>query len=338
MTRTHARWSPILAALVAALLAVGSARAEEPAAAAEARIQRGIELRRAGRNGEALSEFQKAFALTPTPRAQAQIALALHALGDWLGAERALEDALRAGDDPWIAQYRDVLEGALATVRAHLGWLSVSANVAAGELFLNGVSVHALPLSGSIRVVAGKLDTEVRAQGYTAVLRTIEIVPGKEDHETFTLEPQAVAQRSADPVASVADVPSNLLVPKLVPKPRRSAPAWRSPMAGSLALGAAGAFAAGGIVAWRVREDNVATYDDNSRCLVGPRTRAEQCGQYADASNMALGLEIAAFAAAAGTAAFGTWVLLTAPHARPSPGAVSCSPFGQVGLLCGGLF
>jgi hypothetical protein len=333
MTRGRARCTPVLAALVAAaLLVVGTARAKEPGAEAEVRIQKGIELRRAGRNGEALSEFQKAFALAPTPRAQAQIALALHALGDWLGAERALEDALRAIDDPWITQYRDALEGALATVRAHLGWLSVSANVAAGELFLNGLRVRAIPLSDSIRVVAGRLDTEVRAQGYATVLRTIEIAPGKEDHETFTLEPRPVAHESSKRVVSGAEVSSS----SLTPKARRSAPVWRSPLVGYIEVGAAGVFAAAGIVAWRVREDDVATYNDNSRCLVGTRTRGEQCGQYADASNVALGSEVAAFAAAAGTGALGAWVLLRPAPARPQ--AVSCSPWGKVGLICDGRF
>jgi tetratricopeptide (TPR) repeat protein len=338
----HARWTRILAALFAAALLAGTARAEEPSAEAEARIQKGVELRRAGKNGEALSEFQKAFALTPTPRAQAQIALALHALGDWLGAERALEQALLATGDPWITQYRDALEGALATVRAHLGWLSVSANVPLGELFLNGVSVHALPLPDSIRVVAGKLDAEVRAQGYAPVLRAIDIAPGREDHETFTLEPlpaapspsQPSAQESSERAARAVDVPPS----SPTSEARRSAPAWRSPLVGYLALGAAGAFAAGGVVAWRVRQDNVDMYNDNSRCLVGTRTRGEQCGQFADAANEAMGLEIAAFAVAAGAAGLGTWLLLTTSPAKPSSQAVSCAPWGHVGLACAAHF
>ena len=100
MTRVRARPASVRAALAVALaLFVGAARADEPPGDAEALIQHGIELRRAGKNGEALSEFQKAYAIAPTPRAQAQIALALHALGDWLGAERGL-DAIGGGLTP----------------------------------------------------------------------------------------------------------------------------------------------------------------------------------------------------------------------------------------------
>ena len=137
-----------VALAAALLLVVNTARAEPPVGEAEAHIQNGIGLRRAGRDADALLEFQQAYAIVPTPRAQAQIALALHALGDWLGAERGLQQALGDGGDPWIAEYRGALEGALATVRAHLAWLSVSVNVPAGELLINGVSVRMVPFSG----------------------------------------------------------------------------------------------------------------------------------------------------------------------------------------------
>jgi tetratricopeptide (TPR) repeat protein len=323
---------PIGASLVAAALLAGTARAEEPAAEAEALIQKGVELRRAGKNGEALSEFQKAFALTPTPRAEAQIALALHALGDWLGAERALKEALRAADDPWIAQYRDPLEGALATVRAHLGWLSVSVNVAAGELLLNGVSVHAVPLSEPIRVAAGTLDVAVHATGYAPSERTTEIAAGAEQHEVFTLEPLPPPIR---PPEVVRPVDATMLASTSA---ATRAPSLQRSLVGYATLGGAGVLVGGGIVAWRVRESDVATYNDNSQCLVGTRTRGQQCGHYADAANEALGLEIAAFAAAAGVTGLGAWLLLWRPPIQQPLGALSCSPWSHAGVMCGASF
>ena len=57
-------------------------QAASPAnAAAEAAISKGIELRRQGRDRDALTEFQKAVGLHKTPRAVAQVALAEQALG-----------------------------------------------------------------------------------------------------------------------------------------------------------------------------------------------------------------------------------------------------------------
>ena len=115
MTRTSRR--PVQAMLVAAALAACPlAHAEDPATESETHIQRGVELRGQGRNGEALVEFQLAYALEPTPRARAQVALALQALGDWLGAEQWLKEALQAHDDAWVARYSTELLGALATI------------------------------------------------------------------------------------------------------------------------------------------------------------------------------------------------------------------------------
>jgi hypothetical protein len=330
MRGASARSVSIRAAVVAAMTLVAvAAGAAPPSEEAEKLIQHGVELRRQGKNGEALSEFQKAYELAPTPRGQAQIALALHAVGDWLGAERGLEEALRTEDDPWIAQYRDVLEGALATVRAHLGRLSVAINAAAGELLLNGVAVHTLPLSAPIRVTAGTLDIEVRAAGYAPAKRTIEIAAGTERHETFVLE-------LLPPPAPVPP-PTPGVVPPVAAPERSSAegpPAPASPghFAGYVALGAAGAFAGGGVAAWIARQDNVAIYNDDGRCLVGTRTRGQECGQYADAANRALALEIAAFSAAGGAAVLGTWLLWT-PRRKPA-GAAWCAPWGRVGLAC----
>ena len=323
--RRSLRW--VRAALVAALVAAPRvSRADD--ADSDAHILRGVELRRAGKNGEALAEFQAAYSLVPTPRARVQIALALQALGDWLGAERGLEEGLERADDPWIAQYRAALGGALATVRAHIGRLLVEVNVTQGELLLNGVVVHALPLRDPVRVLAGDLDVEARAPGYAPVRGTVHVEAGAELRETITLEPLApsvVAHAAAPtPVA-----PSHAL---------GSPPSVRArSVAAYISLGGAGAFVVGGLVAWRVRENDVATYNDNAVCLVKPVTRGQQCGSYADAAQVALDVEIGAYAAAAVAAGIGAW-LVWAPTKRPSPATASCGPLGLLGIACEGRF
>jgi hypothetical protein len=79
-----------------ALVANGDmARADEPQDV-EAIINRGIALRLEGRDLEALVEFERAYAMNPTPRARAQIALAHQALGAWVPAESEISRS-RAG-------------------------------------------------------------------------------------------------------------------------------------------------------------------------------------------------------------------------------------------------
>jgi tetratricopeptide (TPR) repeat protein len=327
------RWWASAALLGSLALRVGPLRADPaPLSEAEAFVQRGIDLRKARKNAEALSEFQKAYAIAPTARTEAQIALALHALGDWLGAERGLEHALGAADDPWIVQYRGALEGALATVRAHLASLFVSVNVPAGELVVNGVSVRTVPFSDAVRVAAGTLDVAVRAPGYVAGQRTIDIAPGSESHQSFTLEPvSAPPTPPSPPAAGVGSVGPPVL---------RTAPAAATSVGaratlGYASLGAAGVFAAGGFVAWRAREDNAAVYNDNSRCLVGTLTRGERCGSYASAADEAFVFELAAFGAAAAATGLGAWLLL---GGRPQARVAWCSPSSPMGIACGGQF
>jgi hypothetical protein len=320
------RW--VRAAVVVAIVGVPCAGLADTASESDAHIQLGVVLRRAGKNVEALAEFEKAYALAATPRARVQVALARQALGDWLGAEPGLEEGLQTADDPWITQYRLVLEGALATVRGHLARLFVAVDTAQGELLVNGVSVGALPIPAGIRVVAGNLDIEVRAPGCAPARRAIRVEPGAELRETFHLEPL---------------VPAAALPPSLAP--REDGPPLRAPSsrgarstAAYVTLGAAGALGIAAAVAWRVRDDNVAIYNDDGRCLVGIRTRGQQCGAFATTAEVALGIEIGAAASAVAAAGVGAWLLLT-PGRRPSgAGTVACGPWAPFAVSCGGRF
>jgi hypothetical protein len=335
MTRSMIRGSPtrrwtVWTALVAAALALpGLAAADEPAQEAETHIQRGVELRRLGRNGEALVEFQRAYALAPTPRSRAQVALALQALGDWLGAEVWLEQALQGENDPWIEQYRGVLVGALATIRAHLGRLYVDVDVKEGEVLVDGVVVHSLPFSEAIHVKAGSLEVVVRAPGYAPAHRTVDVAAEAEVHEAFALEPLPPPPEH-DTAPAVPTLAGRRDVDASEPRSRGG---W----GGYVALGAAGALAIGGVVAWRVREDSIAVWNDNSRCLSLDETRGQQCGSYETTANVALGFEIGAFVAAAASAGVGVWLLWprgSSAHA----GVAWCGPSGVLGVSCEGRF
>src|SRR5579859_3177458 len=79
---------------------------------AEAAIAHGVELRRKHMDVEALADFRRAYAIAPTPRALAQIALAEAALSRWVPAETDLLRAI-AAEDEWIDRQRGVLQLAL---------------------------------------------------------------------------------------------------------------------------------------------------------------------------------------------------------------------------------
>ena len=223
-----------------------------------------------------------------------------------------------------IERYRATLSGALATIEAHLGRLFVDADAPGGQVLVNGTTAQALPSTEPIRVVAGTVDLVVRAPGYVEAHRRIEVAPGGEAHETFRLEPV--------PAAAIEPPP-----PVETPTEVDAAPRPRSATAGYAALGIAGALAIGGIVAWKVRQDDAAVWNDDSRCLVpGQGTRGQQCGSYASGANAGLALEIGAFAAAATSGGIGAWLLW--PVRRDGKAAAWCAPSGAAGLTCGGRF
>jgi hypothetical protein len=177
----------VLAAIAACSAHAGSAFAAGPdEAEAEALIARGIDLREHGKDDEALAIFKKALAKAPTPRARAQVALAEQALGLWVAAESDLLLALAAENDAWITKNRAALDGALAVVRRRLGSLEIRGTDGA-EVVLDGVPLGTLPVAAPFRVEAGKRTLELRAKGFHATTRSIEIPAGGVARETVTL-------------------------------------------------------------------------------------------------------------------------------------------------------
>jgi hypothetical protein len=138
----------------------------DSAARAAGLIDEGVELRKAGKEREALAKFREAYELEATPRALAQMALAEKSLRSYVDAEGHFEDALADADDPWIAKNREALETAKSYVANQLAWLVVTTNVAKAQLSVNGTVVGELPLSKPHRIVAGLTVVEVRRDGY----------------------------------------------------------------------------------------------------------------------------------------------------------------------------
>jgi hypothetical protein len=297
----------------------------EPAVSVDDRLQRGVELRKQGRDAEALEEFRAAYKNDKSLRIRAQIAVAEQALGHWLEAERGLVLVLAATDDPWIDERRKALEEALDRVRSHLGWLIAESNVGGAELRVDGVKVALLPTAEPVRIVAGTHTLEVTAEGTTPVRRTVDVRGNGRLREAFELTV------SGPPAKASVDTPLTADKPK-------AAHSLSLSTGTVVAASAMGVLIATGTAALIVREINVAHYNDASQCVVGDLSREERCGSYRDAANTAEYVAIGAFAGAtlAGIGA-GIFFANDVMKSRRETAALRCGPLGW-GVVCAGVF
>lgn len=156
---------------LAMILWCSGAHAED----ADAMIERGIQLREQGKDEEALALFQKAWQTAPSPRGKAQIALAEQALGRWLLAEKDLGAALASASDGWIAKHKTALDGALATIRSHLGDLVLTGGVSGADVRVDGTAVGTLPASAPVRLDVGTHTLEISSAGYYPISQPVTI-------------------------------------------------------------------------------------------------------------------------------------------------------------------
>ena len=360
-------------ALVAALLVAAGApiaRADAGAgagpaadAAAEAAIKRGVELRRAGKDQDALEEFRKAYAQARSPRALAQIGLAEQALGRWVDAEGDLEEAMRSKSDPWIRKNATVLNGAVEVIRRHLGSLEVI-GPAGAELRIDGRVAGTLPLKKPARVPIGNLTVELRQEGFFPGTRPVSITAGDLTRESIDLQPLSVAPPSPRPAPLAAsgpepgatpggggDLPGIPATPQRLPDHGIDVPGettggrgWQRPLAWTTAAGALLGGAAG--VTALVLRDGAVTDANNLMCNVGNGTVAP-----ADPANKGRCLDIAnrgerwrvtalvSFSAAGALAIASAILFVTAPSSAPADkttttGLVCAPTLASTGVAC----
>lgn len=141
----------------------------------ETLIHKGVELRRARDDLAARAEFQKAYDLTHSPRAAAQLGLAEFALGRFEDAEAHVSEALHAQSDPWINKHRKELDQSLANLQTHVARVEVIGDPLGAEVYVNGRLSGRLPLDNPVTVSEGQVDVELRAPGFERGSRTITL-------------------------------------------------------------------------------------------------------------------------------------------------------------------
>lgn len=172
-----------IASLGLAVVCAGTASFVAPAQSAssgleEIHIRRGVELRRKGKNQEALPHFQKAYKMAHTARAAAQLGLCEQALQLWVAAQLHLSVALESESDPWVSQYRGTLEKARAAVEAQLGRVEVTGKPGGAVVSIAGNFAGNLPDTLSGFVLPGTVTVTVAADGFERFEETSEVTAG----------------------------------------------------------------------------------------------------------------------------------------------------------------
>lgn len=291
------------------LLATSTARAQT--AEVQGLVRAGLDLRRERRDEEALAAFQRAWELSHGPRERAQMGFAEQALGRWTDADTHLREALSASTDPWVAERREVIEEALREVDAHLGTLEVRGNVPGAEVRLDGRVVGALPFARPVRVGVGRVAMEVVAPQRVTVRREVRVRARELTRETVELAPAA-------------------------------SPAPRAGMSGArvMAWVAAGGAAVGlgvGVAGLLLRNDAASRWNSDA-CLVGGRTRRDNCAAELAAGERNELMTGVGFGVGGALAVTSAVLFLTMPAGRSTGMArLVCGPGpGSIGVACGG--
>jgi tetratricopeptide (TPR) repeat protein len=171
-----ARLTVIVALLVGTSFAHAAPKKADPKTdAAEALIQEGIKLRRVGRDDAALEKFDRAYGLTPTPRAAAQKGLCLQALGRFTEAEVLLAQSLEGDADPWVAKNRSTIKDSIEVVKTKIGRFEISGSPVGAHVTVDGREVGQFPLSGMVRINEGAAVLEVQADGYVSERTSLQV-------------------------------------------------------------------------------------------------------------------------------------------------------------------
>lgn len=144
---------------------------------ADAMITRGLELRRAGKDAEALEIFQHADMLAPSSQSVGQLGLVESALARWSDAEAHLNASLGTPQDPWVHKNHALLEQALSIAKSHIGQITISGPEGA-TVTVGGKTIGTLPHQTPVRVGEGSAIVTATAPGYKQFIMSVPVQAG----------------------------------------------------------------------------------------------------------------------------------------------------------------
>jgi hypothetical protein len=294
-------------------------------------IQESIRLRREGEDEQALNVLRQAEQLDPSSvRVLLHMATAAQAAGHWLEADEFIRRVFEHRDDPYFRRYEGDIESLHRNIESRIGRFQVVGAPAGAEVRLNGHSIGTLPMSGPHRVEAGVYQLEVVSSGHYTLRRGERIPGGVLTREVVSLDPEAPGAVQSGSVAY------------------GDRPWWRERWLGWTLAGVGAASAVGAGVAFAVREQKAAEWNDDGRCVLPDgRTREQTCGGDFGAARVA---ERVGIASTVGALLFGSAAVLqlqflarddeggSAPSEPPRQGAsATCGPT-WLGVTCAGAF
>lgn len=292
----------------------------------DALMDEGVALRAQAEDHEALDRFERAATLRRTPVVVAQIGLAEQALGRFVAAEAHLTEALELGG-AWIDRQHEVLEAALASIRAQLGTLEVLCEAEDAELVVEGRRVT-FP-TGPLRVLAGEVEYRVEAPGHEPSQRRARIASEAVVRVTVHLLP--TAPPPVDGSVSTTSRTTSSAGPSPVEPPHDEGSGVLVPVLGATA----GAALVGGVVADVLRVRAVQRWNGDACAPEGAVLRSETCADERDRWRRARVATVASFGVAA---VLGVVTLVLALRGDEDESAALACDVAGLGLTCGGRF
>lgn len=223
------------------LVCGANARAADPEVEARERFDRAVRLYEEGNYDAALVELQQAAALRPSYKLFYNLGQVRVALHDHAAALEAYRQYLTQGGDKVPAERRAEVSRAMKSLEQRVARLTIEADVAGAEVFVDDVAVGKTPLAAPVLVNSGSRRVQVRHPGHLPQSRVVSLAGGVEERVVFALG--ARPGRAALPEAPSENTPASsplLSTPADERQDRSNAGLWIGWSAtGALAVGAA---------------------------------------------------------------------------------------------------
>jgi tetratricopeptide (TPR) repeat protein len=199
-------------------------------------VREGVELRRMGNDDAALSKFEAAYKIAPTPRHAAQLGLCQQALGRWSEAEKHLSAAIQHREDPWVAKNLATLRDSLEAAKSNVARLELIGGPPGATVTVNGIEYGQLPLSAPIKVNSGQVYVVVIAPQHARWTSNLTIAGGHYQRVVVEMIPEPSPSRakllaSSDSKQPLPATTDNLVEPAhlashTAPKEKDSPKVW----------------------------------------------------------------------------------------------------------------
>ena len=216
----------LLAVLAATLLATATAGAatDSKQEAAE-HFTRAVRLIDAGKVEEGLTEFLRAYELSPNYSVLYNIGQAYTDLKRFTQAEEALRNYLTQGGQNVPARRRSEVERQLQTLGDQIGQIEVQVNVEGAAIRIDQHDVGRAPLAGPVRLDAGRHVVSAHLEGYPLAEQAVNVDGNQSTRVTFSLANESPPSPVADSPAAVqaapivGDIPLRQSPPEVQPLP-----------------------------------------------------------------------------------------------------------------------